>query len=303
MAESSSKIGQMLSRRVFPFTLAGGLAAAGSKPHVVFVCGDHEYSGEHTLPLVAADFEKHYGMRCTVIKSMPDQNAERNIPGLEVLKTADLGIFYLRWRLLPNDQLEHILAYAKSGKPMFGFRTSSHSFNYPAGDELEKYNAWGSEAFGTPPGWGKEGHTHFGHDCSTDVSVIPEAAKHPVLTGVSPQFHVRSWLYRVLPKYPPADATRLLNGHAVNPNKPAEDNPVAWTWKNSYGGRAFYTSMGHPEDFQVESVQRLVVNATHWCLNIPVPTKWHGMAKIDVPYRGMVKTETLQKDWPQGKKK
>ncbi len=48
-------------------------------PHVVFVLGDHEYSGEQTLPKLAAALEKDYGLRCTVLKSAPDQNGETDI--------------------------------------------------------------------------------------------------------------------------------------------------------------------------------------------------------------------------------
>ncbi|MEY3854186.1 MAG: hypothetical protein RIS68_200, partial [Bacteroidota bacterium] len=77
------------------------------KPLVVFVCGDHEYSGESTLPLLAAVLEKEYGFRTKVLKSFPDQNAERDIPGLEILAEADLAVFFLRWRLLPADQVAH----------------------------------------------------------------------------------------------------------------------------------------------------------------------------------------------------
>lgn len=256
---------------------------------MVFVCGDHEYSGEFTMPLLAAELERSYKMRTTVLKSAPDQNAEENVPGLEALDKADLAVFFLRWRRLPESQLAPIERYTKSGRPIMGFRTASHSFNYPKGSPLEKWNAWGSDAFGTPPGWGGDGHTHFGHQASTDVRVEHEARNHPVLTGVASAFHVRSWLYRVLPKWPPRDAEWLLTGKAVNPNKPAEENPVAWTWKNSHGARVFFTTMGHPEDFAVESVQRLSINAIHWCLGKRVPAKWKGRIAIDVPYRGMTK--------------
>ncbi len=222
------------------------------KPLVVFVCGDHEYSGEETLPLLAAELEKNYGFRTKVIKSYPDQNAEKNIPGLEALEEADLAVFFLRWRQLPADQLAHIDKYMRSGKPMMGFRTTTHSFNFPKGHESEKWNAFAELAFGAPPGWGgKANHTHYGHECSTDVSIIPAAANNPLLTGVAPTFHVRSWLYKVLPDYPAAGSTWLLMGKAVNPNTPkAIDNPVAWTWTNSFGGKVFMTTMGHPEDFK-----------------------------------------------------
>jgi hypothetical protein len=45
--------------------------------------------------------------------------------------------------------------------------------------------------------------------------------------------------------------------------------------------------MGHPEDFNVEAFQRLVVNGIHWALSKPVPKKWKGKIAINVPYRGM----------------
>lgn len=259
------------------------------KPLVVFVTGDHEYSSEATMPLLAAELEKSYGMRTIVLKSHPDQNAEENIPGLEALADADLAVFFLRWRRLPDDQLKFIDDYLKSGKPVIGFRTSTHSFNYPEGDPRREWNAFGERAFGSPPGWGGPAkHTHYGHQSSTDVYVAEKAKEHPVLSGVDSSFHVRSWLYKVLPDYPASGATWLLMGKAVNPNtQDAIENPVAWTWTSSTGARTFMTTMGHPEDFKEEAMQRLCINAIHWVLGKPVPSEWKGPLAIDVPYRGM----------------
>jgi type 1 glutamine amidotransferase len=257
-----------------------------SKPLVVFVTGDHEYSGEETLPIIAAELEKNYGMRTAVLKANPDHNSEKNIPGLEILREADLAVFYLRWRQLPQDQLDYIDEYLKTGKPVMGFRTTTHAFNYPKGDERIKWNAFGEFALNSPPGWGgKAGHTHYGHNSSTDVTIIPEQAKNPILTGVDPSFHVRSWLYRVLPDYPVKGSTWLLMGKAVNPDKAATENPVAWTGTNSFGGKVFMTTLGHPEDFRLESFQRLVVNAIHWELGKKIPKTWKGKMDIQVPYR------------------
>jgi type 1 glutamine amidotransferase len=261
---------------------------SGAPPHIVFVTGDHEYGSERTMPLLAKELEKNYSFRTTVLVAMNekgerDENYEKNIPGLAALTNADLAIFFLRWRLLPADQIKRIEDYLKSGKPVVGFRTTSHSFHYPAGDPLEKWNAFGQIAFGTPPGWGAAGHTHYGHDSSTDVFINPAAARDPILRGVATNFHVRSWLYHVMPDFPPPKAVRLLIGKAVNPNKAAVDNPVAWTWTNEFGGRAFYTSMGHPEDFSVEPFQRLVVNGVHWALGKTIPKKWRKM-EINVSY-------------------
>ncbi len=257
-----------------------------SSPHVVFVTGDHEYSGEVTLPRLATELERHYGLTTTVLKACPDQNAEENIPGLEALDSADLAVFYLRWRRLPAEQIAPIEAYLTSGRPVMGFRTTSHGFKYPEGHPLERWNGWAAPAFGAPPGWGVDGHTHYGHESTTIVSVLPEAAGHPILTGVSGPVTVRSWLYHVLPKWPPAEATRLLNGEAINPRIPAPDNPVAWCLTNAYGGRAFFTTLGHPEDFAAELMQRLAVNAVHWCLDRPIP-EFAGPFAMAEPYRGM----------------
>nr|WP_235942208.1 ThuA domain-containing protein [Aquirufa beregesia] len=265
---------------------------SSKKPLIVFVCGDHEYSGEETLPLLAKTLESQYGFRTKILTSFPDQNAEKDIPGLEILKEADLAVFFLRWRVLPADQVAHIQAYLNSGKPIMGFRTSTHSFNYPQGDPLESYNGFAERAFGAPPGWGGVAkHSHYGHNASTDARIISEKANHPILTGVDPTFHVRSWLYRVLPDYPKKGTEWLMMGKAVNPERPAVDQPIAWTWENEYHAKVFFTTMGHPEDFSVEGFQRLIVNAIHWELGLKVPEKWLGKLDINIPYRGMVKSK------------
>lgn len=236
----------------------GSTMAEEKKPLVVFVTGDHEYGGEETLPILARELERRYGVQTKLLRSFPDQNAERDIPGLEALAEADLTVFFLRWRQLPREQVAHIKSYLDRGKPVVGFRTSTHAFNYPAGHELEPWNRFGAFALGAPPGWG-HGHTHYGHDSSTDVTVAP-------------------------------DATRLLIGKAVNPDHDAVPNPVAWTWRTKAGGRVFMTTMGHPEDFRVEPFQRLLINGIHWALGRPVPERWAGKFEIRVPYRGIRKS-------------
>lgn len=277
----------------YSISFCGGTkkAANDKSPLIVFVTGDHEYSGEATLPLIASEFEKNYGFRTKVLKASPDHNSEENIPGLEALKDADVAVFFLRWRRLPADQIKHIEDYLKTGKPVVGFRTTTHAFNYPKGHELEKWNSFGELAFNAPPGWGgKANHTHYGHNSSTDVTIIPAAAKNPILTGVGNNFHARSWLYKVLPDYPAKGSTLLLMGHSINPDKKdAFDNPVAWTGINSYGGKFFITTLGHPEDFGLEPFQRLIINSIHWASGKPVPKNWAGKVEINVPYHGITK--------------
>ncbi len=277
---------------VLAVACAATAVAAAKRPRVVLVAGDHEYGSESTFPLLAAELEKRYGFEAIVLKSAPDENGEEDIPGLEALDTADLAVFFLRWRRLPKEQVEHIRKYLDSGRPVFAFRTTTHAFNYPKGHELEKWNAFAPDYIGGPPGWGMAvGHYHYGHTSTTEVTVIPAAAKHPILTGVEPRFAAVSWLYHVLPNFPPKEATPLLMGRAVNSEKKNPvDNPVAWTWKNKAGGRVFVTTLGHPGDFQIESFQRLMINGMHWALGRPVPKKWAGKMTIEVKYHGIRKT-------------
>lgn len=248
-------------------------AATPKKPHVVFVIGDGEYKSERTVPALAKELEDAGALRSTLCidknvgsdawDPKPGQRSS-DLPGLEALETADLAVFFLRFRTVPEDQAKRIQAYADSGKPLAGFRTATHAFNYAKGDPLEPMNRFGPDVLGAP--WIR----HYGHKSSTDVSIIPEAAGHPILKGVDKSFHVRSWLYHIKPEYPPKDATPLLVGRPVDTDKPnPEENPVAWTRKTKAGGRVFMTTMGHPEDFEVLAFRRLVTNGIRWAMDKP----------------------------------
>jgi type 1 glutamine amidotransferase len=236
-------------------------------PHIVFIVGEEEYLSEQSIPKLAEELQARYRIKSTVLTADPDPFNLSNIPGLEALRTADLAVFYIRFRTLPQEQLQHIEDYLRSGKPVVGFRTSTHGFLFPEGHPLIPWNDFGIDVLGAP--WiyhyGGKGHTS-----STDVFWAEGAEQHPILQGVDRQFHVRSWLYQVLPDYPPKEAQALLMGKSVGPGRGTEDerqmNPVAWTYRHSGGGRIFMTTMGHLEDFRVPAFQRLVHNGIFWSL-------------------------------------
>ena len=161
-------------------------------PHIAFITGDDEYRSEYSMPMIAKILESKHGMRTSIAYAKPTPQSNKNIEGLEALKTADLAVLYLRWRELPGDQLKLILDYIESGKPIVGLRTTTHSFRYPEGSPHERLN----DGFGIDV-MGQKWIRHHGHFSSTDVRTIPEQAAHPVLRGVRTVFHVRSWLYVV----------------------------------------------------------------------------------------------------------
>lgn len=242
-----------------------GLGQA-AEPHVVFVTGDCEYRSEITMPLMARILEAKHDMRCSVCYAINDQTEKpepkylKNIAGLEALDSADLAVVFVRFRQLPDDQLQRLLDYSNSGKPMVGLRTSTHAFRYPDGAQAQWNDKFGREVFG------QKWINHHGHDSSTNVYVAVDG--HPIVRGVDPAFHCRSWLYHVLPLH--GNCTPLLVGSAVKGEKHKLEtfgtpNPVAWT-KVEGQSRRFFTTLGHPEDFTLEPMRRLLINGIYWAL-------------------------------------
>jgi len=242
-----------------------------AQSHVVFVVGENEYRSEVTMPALAKVLADHYGFRTTVLIDEVLQGGEGNsINGLDTLETADLLVMYLRFRQLPDTQLAILQKYIDRGGPIVAFRTTTHAFDYEEEDQrAEFWNNFGARELGAP--W----IYHYGHGASTDATTVGD---HPILEGVSPKFHVRSWTYHVRPDYPPKDAHILVQGRPVFPEgeRGGDEtvNPIAWTHTHSGGGRVFTTTMGHPEDFSVSEFRRLIVNGVYWCLEREAPRRY-----------------------------
>jgi azurin len=275
------------------FVFVAGTAFAAKKPHAVFVVGTTHYSPQLTMPPLAKELERH-GFETTVISS--DYNPEKNpkgLSGLNALRKADVAIFYTRFLTLPAKQMKHIERYLESGKPVVGFRTSTHGFMYPKDHALAKWNnGFGKDALGSQ---------YFIHTSSpTDVAVAKGAAGHEILTGVDlskPRRAAGTLYLSELPK----DATVLLrgtsnskktgtikNGFGTVEMTPVMTDDVAWTWKNQWGGRVFTTTVGHPGSFADENWVRFFVNGIHWAAEKPVPSAdvKIGGIKVTIPPKG-----------------
>lgn len=246
--------------------LAVGLSAvAAERTHVVFLAADDEYRSEHSLPMLARILEARHGMRTSVAYARPTPQTSNHMEGLEALRSADLAVFFLRWRALPEEQMRRILDFVASGKPLAGLRTTTHAFRYPKGHPHEAWNdGFGRDVFGQK--WIR----HAGHPSSTEVTVAAGAEHHPILRGVDRAFPVHSWLYLVSPLA--GDSRPLLIGRALNasPKQDMEPQPVAWT-KTYNGARVFFTTLGHPQDFHVPAMRRMVVNGILWALGREIP--------------------------------
>ncbi|MDF2378161.1 MAG: ThuA domain-containing protein [Verrucomicrobiales bacterium] len=248
---------------------------ADDKPHAVIVVGTHHYSPQKTMPPFAAELER-LGFRTTVINPEWDpEKDKRGLPGTEALAEADVALFFTRFLKLDEEQLRPITAYLESGKPVVGFRTSTHGFNYPAGHPRHELNdAFGRDALGTPY------LIHLAGE--TQIKILDEAANHPVLTGVdAPNWQSPGTLYLTDPE-PGIEPLLLGTGNSKRTGKVINQfgthhleetmtDTVAWTWTNKWGGRTFTTSLGHAGDFAVPQSMRVMVNGVFWAAGLEVP--------------------------------
>lgn len=279
-----------------------GTDGLGHGKRIVFIAGDDEYRTEESFPQLAKILSKHHGFRCTVLFAQDEDgtiNPEQhhNIPGMESLKSADLAILGLRFRDLPDEQMEHFVKYIESGKPIIGLRTSTHAFDIKdKSRKFYKYH-WQSDVPGYEFGFGKQvlGDTWLSHHGahgkqSTRGLFVKGQEKHPILTGIQDgEIWGPTDVYGVrLPL--PGDSQPILLGQVVEGMKPTDPPatntklndpmmPLAWvkTYTGSSGkpSRVFCTTMGAATDFENEALRRLIVNASFWALGMEdkIPVK------------------------------
>ncbi len=119
----------------------------GAGKHVVLVSGDEEYRSEEAMPMLAKILSKRFGFRCTVLFAINketgeiDPNVTDNIPGLSALESADLMIVFTRFRVLPDEQMKHVDAYLRTGRPVVGIRPSVVAFRNKPDSKYAKYSS------------------------------------------------------------------------------------------------------------------------------------------------------------------
>jgi len=239
------------------------------RPKVVIMIGEDEYETWETLPSFAAKELDWRGLQTTIIKA--DTNDKNQFPGLvEALADADLLVVSVRRRTPTPEVLAAIRRHLEQGKPLVGIRTASHAFAVRDATTLAEINADPNRAAWQsfdPEVLGGHYSNHHGNGPKTRLTVAEGAAEHPILTGVDVKaFQGNGSLYKVTPLE--AGTQPLLIG-SIDGQPP---EPVAWT--REYGPRkakVFYTSLGHPGDFDNEAFRRFWLNALLWAVGHPIP--------------------------------
>jgi type 1 glutamine amidotransferase len=260
----------------------------GNGKHVVLVAGDNEYRSEEALPQLAKILAKHHGFKCTVLFSQDadgivDPNAETNIPGLEALKSADLMVLGLRFRNLPDEQMQHFADYVAAGKPIVALRTSTHAFNT---SDDKKHADWNWTKNG---GFGRKilGETWVAHHGahgseSTRGLIAPDAKDHPIARGIKDgDIWGPTDVYTVNLPLPegcqPIILGQVLKGMKFD-DPPVEGKkndplmPLVWTktykGENGKQGRVVTSTLGAATDFEAAGSRRMFVNAVYWALSM-----------------------------------
>ena len=169
------------------------------------------------------------GIRCAFAQADPARKNE--FPGLTALPEADLLFISVRRRTPSNEQMDGIRRHLAAGKAVVGIRTASHAFGATPPDG--GHQGWAT--FDTEVLGGRyQGHynNHPPKDPPTLLWIRPEAAGHPVLTGVpTNEIRVTSWLYRS--RRLAATVTPLMSGRVEGRS---EIEPVAWVNTNQTAG-------------------------------------------------------------------
>jgi type 1 glutamine amidotransferase len=279
-----------------------GEKGPGSGKHIVFLASDHEYRSEESLPALARILAKHHGFTCTVIFGLDKSGnilpGSSDVQGLGALDNADLFVIFARFLNLPDEEMAHVDAYLKSGKPVVGLRTSTHAFSNKTN---QKYGHYSWDYKGADKEWtdgfgervlGETWVSHYGtnHKQSSKFLIEKSQLTHPIMKGVK-DLAVQSGAYTTYPKGEVLARGQVLNGMTpdAEPDKTKELLPVAWIRDYSVPGgktgRAFATTHGASEDLLNAGFRRMLINSTFWALGMEKDIKEDNNIEFVGPYK------------------
>jgi type 1 glutamine amidotransferase len=244
--------GAALSVLVFGVAAISGAVEPPPRWTIAMLIAGQSYNTERTLPAFAdrfltAEFR-------VVIVSGAMTNSLHRFDNFDQITSADVLLVSVWRRTPPKEQLDVIRRHVMNGKPVIGIATASHAFARRNGTPLADTQADWPEWDVTVIGGNYIGHRRAG---LVTMATAPNP-NHPILAGVSLPIHSKMELNQFGRLKPGAQVVL----HGTVEGFPPE--PVAWTFIRADGGRTFFTALGHPEDFENPSFQRMLLNGIHW---------------------------------------
>lgn len=224
---------------------------------LVMLIAEDEYETEASLPAFAA---KHLSQHFSVTTAFGSDSQRDEIVGMSEVAEADAVLVSVRRRAIPEQDLAILKKFVSQGKPVIGIRTASHAFSLRGKAAPEGTAVW--ESFDADV-FGGNYTNHFGNSLKTTIQPPKSDGSHAILEATSVlDIQPGGSLYQTAPL---AAGTQVLFEGTV----PGEDpQPLAWTFIRSDGGRSFYTSLGHPDDFTQPEFEALLAAGIHWACGL-----------------------------------
>ncbi|MEM7234131.1 MAG: nicotinamidase [Planctomycetota bacterium] len=142
------------------------------RPHVVIVMAEREYKTEETLPEFAAT---QLGKKFRVSTVHANAKERNDLPGIEVIRDADVVLLSVRRRVLAPEKMKMIRDYVVSGKPLIGIRTASHAFHVRGKKAKKGFADW--------PEFDRDviGGSYSGHHGNGPKVALQSVGKHEIL--------------------------------------------------------------------------------------------------------------------------
>ncbi len=196
--------------------------------------GSFEYDSRGSLAIFTEHIRGAAGAECSTVE-FESEDDDRSLAPID---DADVLLVFTRRLNTAGPELERFRAYCNAGRPIVGVRTASHGFQNWLGFDAEVL--------------GGSYDMHYGAGPLVRVDEAPGEGTVGLVSHGS--------LYRNTPIAD--DAALLLTGTTDEATE-----PVAWTRMNE-GGRVFYTSLGHQEDFRDGRFLRLLTNGVLWAAGV-----------------------------------
>ena len=264
------------------------VAGQANGKKVVLIAAGWEYRAEEGLTMLAKILSQKHGFDCTVLFAIHkengtiDPNTADNIPGIEMLDSADMLVMLGMDLELPDAQMKYFVKYVDSGKPILAFRCTVLAFKNleKRGSPYANYDTRSSSGSGGFGGLylGETWRGHHGHHAveSTRGLVNGRHRNHPMMQGVSGDIWGPTDVYQV--DELPDEAVVLAYGQVLkgmNPEDPPNFNkpvmPMIWAWErpaNFKKARVVTSTIGASEDLASEDLRRIIVNGVYWCLSM-----------------------------------
>ena len=231
--------------------------------HILMIIDEDEYNTKETLVEFRNREFRPLGLSSRISPLVIPVGADS--PSLaKLISRADLVLVSVRRRMAAPETIAALKAHVAAGKPLVGIRTASHAFEVRDEAKKKELLAQGLADWTTFDAEVLGGHYANHHEVGpkTAVTIAEKGTNHPILLGIKAEELVGSgslYLTRPLAK----SAVPLLIGTVPG----HEPEPIAWTnLAGSKQARVFYTSLGHPTDFENPQFRKLLLSGIFWTL-------------------------------------